>query len=362
VEGRIVIFILRVSLVAWLALAGAAVAQQDAPAPVEVVEAVGTEMAARVWAPGTVVSRGDARIASEGAGQLAWVAEVGDKVSAGDPVARIDASALELELRDDDAQIRRLEADLAFATQQLERRRQLSAQQIISAHELEETEATHQTAVQNLEAARVAREQTLFRLSRTTVRAPFSGRVVERLQEPGGYTAIGREVVRLVDVDRVEVQAQAPLAVERFVREGLRVTVSGRDREGAGTVRRVVRVGDATSRMFEIRVALEGEPWVVGSPVRVALPSSDARTVVAVPRDALILRSAATYVFRITDDDTAERIVVETGTGDSDLIAIEGDVAPGDRIVVRGGERLRVGQAVEVIERNESGGRQYAGG
>jgi multidrug efflux pump subunit AcrA (membrane-fusion protein) len=84
--------------------------------------------------------------------------------------------------------------------------------------------------------------------------------------------------------------------------------------------------------------------------------------VVAVPRDALILRSAATYVFRITDDDTAERIVVETGTGDSDLIAIEGDVAPGDRIVVRGGERLRVGQAVEVIERNESGGRQYAGG
>ncbi len=349
-------------LVATLA-SSAAVGAQEAPAtPVEIVEAVGTDMAARVWAPGTVVSRGDAQIAAEGAGQLSWVAEVGDRVPAGEAVARIDSSALELQLRNDEAQIKRLEADLAFAEQQLARSEHLAEQQVISANELEEAVAARETAVQNLEAARVAREQTLFRLSRTTVRAPFAGRVVERLQQPGGYTAVGQGIVRLVDVENVEVQAQAPLSVERFVDEGLAVTVSGRDREGSGTVRRVVRVGDAYSRMFEIRVAVDGEPWVVGSPVRVALPSSDARTVVAVPRDALILRSAATYVFRITDEGTAERVVVETGTGDSDLIEIDGDVSPGDRIVVRGGERLRVGQAVQVINSGGAVGAAIAGG
>ena len=353
---------LSIGLLAVAVGATAAAAQDAPPAPVEIVEAVGTTMAARVWAPGTVVSRDDAQIAAEGAGQLSWVAEVGDLVAAGEAVARIDAAALELQLRNDEAQIKRLEADLAFAEQQLARRRHLADEQVISANELEEAVSARETAAQNLEAARVAREQTLFRLSRTTVRAPFSGRVVERLQQPGGYTGVGQAIVRLVDVENVEVQAQAPLAVERYVDEGLQVEISGRDRDGTGVVRRVVRVGDAYSRMFEIRVALEGEPWVVGSPVRVALPSSAARTVVAVPRDALILRSAATYVFRVSADDTAERIAVQTGSGDSDLIEIVGEVSPGDRIVVRGGERLRVGQAVEVIDRRGGVGTEMAGG
>lgn len=354
---------LAVALAVPLAFTGTAGAQQQAPAtPVEIVKAVGTEMAARAWAPGTVVSRNDARIAAEGTGQLSWVADVGDLVSKGAAVAHIDSSALDLQLRNDEAQIKRLEADLTFANQQLARRKQLAEEQVISANELEEAQSAYETAVQNLEAAGVAREQTLFRLSKTTVRAPFSGRVVERLQQPGGYTSVGQELVRLVDVDNVEVRAQAPLSVERYVQEGLEVAVNARDRESAGTIRKVVRVGDAYSRMFEIRVALEGESWVVGTPVRVALPSSDARTVVAVPRDALILRSSATYVFRIDEEDKAERLVVETGTGDSDLIEIEGEVSPGDRIVVRGGERLRVGQAVRIVESQGSSGVRQAGG
>jgi RND family efflux transporter MFP subunit len=297
-----------------------------------------------------VASRNDARIAAEGAGQLTWVAEVGEIVHRGEAVARIDDSALRLQLKNDEAQIKRLEADLNFVDQQLERRRQLAEEQIISANDLEQTESQRETALQSLEAARVAREQTEFRISRTTVRAPFDGRVVERLQQPGGFTSAGQEVVRLVNVDEVEVRAQAPLSVEPFLSEGMSVDLEARGQRAAGRVDRVVRVGDQLSRMFEVRVGLTGDPWIVGTGVKVALPASAPREVVAVPRDALILRSDAIYVFRIKEDGTAERLIVETGIGDSALIEIVGDVRDGDRIVVRGGERLRPGQAVSTSE------------
>ncbi len=323
--------------------------QAPLPTPVKVVEAESTEMRSLSWVPGTVVSRSDARIAAEGTGRLTWVAEIGDVVRKGEPVARIDAAALELQLRNDEAQIKRLESELAFVNQQLERRRKLAEQQIISANDLEQTESQRETALQSLEAAKVGREQTRFWISRSTVRAPFAGKVVERLQQPGSYTSPGQELVRLVDVDDVEVRAQAPLSIEPFLDKGMPVSIEARGRSmSAGTIDRIVSVGDERSRMFEVRVGLDQGEWVVGSAVKVALPTSAPRAVVAVPRDALILRSDAIYVFRINGDDTAERLAVRTGIGDRDQIEIVGGIEPGDRIVVRGGERLRPGQTVTI--------------
>jgi uncharacterized transporter YbjL len=82
--------------------------------------------------------------------------------------------------------------------------------------------------------------------------------------------------------------------------------------------------------------------------VRVALPQSEPARVVAVPRDALILRENSTYVYRLKDDNTVEQIAVRTGMGSGEMIEVLGGVAQSDRVVVRGGERLRPGQSVIV--------------
>jgi len=322
---------------------------QEAPAaPVQVSEALFTDMAPSVLVPGTVVSRNDARIAAEVPGQLTFVAEVGDRAERGDVIARIDAQALEIQLKNDEATIRRLEANLRYLDQQLERTRRLTEQQVVAANDLEQLQSQYETAEQELVQAQVGKEQTEFRLERTRVRAPFAGRVVERLQQPGGYIGMGGEIVRLVDTDHIEVRAQAPLVVAPYLREGMSVLVKGEEQQAESKIRTVVQVGDERSRMFEVRLGIEGQPWIIGSPVRVALPSSSPQQVVAVPRDALVLRSDSIYLFKVSDEGKAERVVVETGIGHASLIEVRGDVAAGDRIVVRGGERLRPGQAVEV--------------
>jgi RND family efflux transporter MFP subunit len=339
--------------------AGVAIPQDGPPAvPVRVFEAVRQDLASQTWVPGTVMSRHDARLAAEVPGQLVWVADAGHVVGAGQMVARIDDASLQLQLRDDEARIRRLEANLAYLEQQVERTRRLSEEQVVAASNLEQVTSQRETAEQELVAARVGRERTEFLLSRTEVRAPFAGKVVERLQPAGSYASVGSPIVRLVDVNQVEIRALAPLAIERWVNDGMAVPIEMAGETLAGRVTSVIRVGDERSRMFEVRVqpqvpsqgSSQSRMPIIGAAVRVGLPNSGSREVIAVPRDALVLRSDSIYVFKVAADGTAQRVTVETGVGNGSLIEVIGDVSPGEKIVVRGAERLRPGQAVKITE------------
>jgi RND family efflux transporter MFP subunit len=336
-----------------LALSVAAVPASGAqegppPVPVQVGFALEQEMAPHTWVPGTVASRNFAAIASEVAGQLTWVAEVGDRVEQGQAVARINDQSLQLQLKNDVATIKRLEAQLEYLAQQVDRLQRLSDKKVVAANELEEARTQSQAAQQELVQAKVARERTLYELDRTRVGAPFTGEVVQRLQQPGSYSGVGEEIVHLVDTSSIEVRAQAPLSVAPYLSEGMTVTVKNPTGEVTGTIRRIIPVGDQRSRMFEVRIDVGNESWIVGTPVRVALPNDQSRRVITVPRDALILRSEGIYVFKVNGEGTAERVLVETGMGEASLIEVRGNVTGGDQVVIRGAERLQPGQSVEV--------------
>jgi RND family efflux transporter MFP subunit len=332
------------------ALADAQAPSGPPPAPVKIDVAQSLEMAAVLSAPASVVSRSDARVGAEVPGQLLRVAEVGEVVQRGDVIARIDSRALQLTLEESEAEIRRLEANRDYLAQQVGRLSRLSEQGIVSAEDLDEARSRRRTAAEELVQARASRDNIAYQLERTQVRAPFSGRVAERLQPAGGYAGVGSAIVRLVDTSRVEVQARAPLSVAPYLHEGMDVTVSDATRGLEGRIRTVVPVGDERSRQLEVRIEVPDAAWMIGSAVRVALPTSSVRQVVAVPRDALVLRRESTFIFKIDPEGAAQRVEVETGVGRGELIEVRGDVTAGDRVVVRGGERLRSGQPVHILE------------
>lgn len=335
-------------------------APQSPAVEVRVAEARVLGVDAVLWVPGTVVSRHDAEIASEVAGPLVAVAEVGDAVKTGEVLARVDDAALRLRLRSDEAEIRRLEAHAEYLDRQLERVGALNREQIATRTQLDELTSERAMSAQTLESARVDRDTTSFLIERSVLRAPFPGRVVARLAQPGGYVSVGQSVVRLVDTGHVEVRAQAPLQSAARIREGMELKVEGPVDTGSstsvGTVRAAVPVGDERSRMFELRVVPDGRTgaWPVGVPVRVGLPAArsgagaTAGGAVSVPRDALVLRRDATYVFVVGADETARRVVVEPGAGDGERIEVVGDLRRGDRVVIRGAERLDDGARVRI--------------
>jgi RND family efflux transporter MFP subunit len=328
--------------------AGAAGAQgQPPPAPVTVAPVTRGSLATTVTATGTVVSRNDARLAAEVTGRLDWVAEPGAKIAKGGQIARVDTRSLELQLRENDAQVARLAANAELLDTQLARLTALP-NGIASKSQIDEAAARLSMARHELEQARATRDSTRHQIERAVIRAPFPGHVVERIRQLGEFVSAGAEVVRLTDTGNVEVVARAPVADAGHLAVGQAVTVRGVAREAQSRIRAIVPVGDERSRMMEVRVAMSAAGWAIGSAVRVELPAARQAAGLMVPRDAVIVRADGAHVYRVGKDDVAERVAVRVGNGDSKRVEITGRLAEGDRVVVRGGERLRPGQTVKI--------------
>lgn len=311
--------------------------------------AVQRELAPVTWYPGTVMSRNDARLASEGEGRVVLVAEIGTRVEAGDIVARLDDALLRQLLSEAEADLDARQARLTYLAKQVNRLSELARQNNVAQNLLDEALSNRDMTRSELAAARARLLLIRERLERTYVRAPFDGVVSERLIQLGEWAESGTAVVRLVDTHALEVQTRVPSRSLIYVNEGAQLRMQASPETTTGRVRTIVPVGDDRSRLYELRLTLTDSPWPAGQSLRVAVPTAAPREVTAVPRDALVLRREGTSVFRIRDDDTAERVDVVPGIAAGEYIEVEGGIQPGDRVVIRGGERLRTGQKVRIV-------------
>lgn len=319
------------------------------PAPVKVVTVERTVLAPSLQLPATVVSRNDARLSAEVQGQLMWIAEIGTRVAAGEQVARIDDTFLTLQRAEYRGIVAREQARAEFLGREVQRLRTLEAENVAARNLLDQTESDLEGAASELDVAEARLNQIEVQLAKTRILAPFPGVVTERLQNPGELTSAGDPVLRLVQPDDLEVIARAPLASLGYVNQGTELDILGDSERGRGPVRTLVPFGDGRSHLFEIRVSVPPNPWRVGQSVRLVVPNAEPIEVLAVPRDALVLRREGTSVFRVLPDNTAERVTVSTGLGAGNMIQVIGGLDIGDRVMVRGAERLRQGQSVSVL-------------
>jgi RND family efflux transporter MFP subunit len=328
----------------------AALAQQHADAPsVGVMQARMVKMAPTMVLPGTVVSRNDSQLASEVEGRIAWVAEVGAIVPAGGIVARVDDTLAATQLASDKANMARLEAQLGYDRNQAQRMENLFAQNAIAKATRDQAVSTRDMDAAALSQAQAAVKKSQYEYDHSDIRAPFPGRVAARLINAGEYATAGKPVVRLVDIGSTEVSVQIPIEEASYLRDGLPVTVQIEGRNVAATVRAIVPVGDVASRTIEVRLTLPAGAGFVGDAAKVFIPSATPHAAIAVPRDALVLREDNTYVFKVDRKGVAEKIAVQTGSEEGTLVEVRGKIAPGERVIVRGAERLQAGQKVKPV-------------
>jgi len=160
----------------------------------------------------------------------------------------------------------------------------------------------------------------------------------------------GGNVVRVVDPNHLEVIARAPLEYFPFVSPGQSIGLRLGEQSTPARVRTVVAVGDENTHQFELRLDVEGSPFPVGTTLRVPIPTSMARQALTVPRDALVLRPEGQSVFVVNGDNEVRKVSVTLGVGQGPDIEVAGELEPGDRVVIRGNERLQPGQAVNIVD------------
>lgn len=318
------------------------------PANVRVAEAAFAELAPHSEAPGSVVSVSDSLIAAATPGKILWVADVGQEVAAGDVIARIDPADALLQRDESRSDIKRLASRADYLTRLVERHEGLGEDGGESEASVDQMRADRDEAQQNLARARIALRRAETALERTEVKAPFAGRIAAREIEVGEFVNPGAAVARLVNIEELEVTARAPDSLLAAVHPGDDISVTNGAQTAKAKVRAVVPVGDTVSRTLELRLVLPKTDWHIGSAVQVSLPRSAPRRVVAVDRDALILRADRVSVFVVGADNLSKQVDVELGAAEGDLIEVVGDIKAGDKVVIRGGERLRDGQPVAI--------------
>jgi RND family efflux transporter MFP subunit len=331
-----------------LAVPGALRAQDWPPAVVVVAPAEMLELAPSVDVPGTVVSRFDARLASELAAKLEWIAEVGTVVRKGDTVARLEPVTFRLLEMEAESRVRREQARVQFLLSEKGRLERLAQNNLSAKSQFDQTLSDLAVAESDVAIAQAQLGQARVAMHVTQIRAPFDGIVTERLRSIGERLNVADEVIRLVDPGSLEVVARAPLNTVNFINEGDRLQLHNDFREDEAAVRTIVPFGNPQSHMFEVRLDVDAAVWTVGESVRLSMPTAVAREVLAVPRDALVLRREGASVFRVDEDMLVEQVNVITGLGDGDFIEVIGDLRAGDRVVTRGAERLATGMKVNI--------------
>ena len=215
-------------------------------------------------------------------------------------------------------------------------------------------QAAAAAAVQEAEVQRIDDQ-----LAKHTIRAPFSGWVVERFTEKGQWVARGGLIARIAELDTLEIEAQVPESSVAALREGAQVRLefdAATDQAWIGTVARVVPQADLLSRSFPVRIRLEnqivdGVPTIKGGMLaRAWMPVGVAGSVMVVPKDALVLGGPKPLVFCIDPSSPTTGAVrpveVALGAAVEGHVAVRGGLEPGMLVVVRGNERLRPGMLV----------------
>lgn len=337
----------------FLALAAVPLAAQQPPASVvRVATVTRAEIAPTIPVPGTVHSRNEAELRAAVAGTLADVLEPGSIVAAGDVVARLDTRTLALQREEQEALLDRAGIEVNRLQSEYRRQRELQETDVVSEFQLEQTLANLQLAEADARIIAVRIRQIDDEIRRCSVRAPFAGMVVERARRGGEDVARGEMLARLTDVEHLEVRAFVPLKHLGRTQQGDRLRVFNPDVTATGTIRALIPSGDVRSQTFEVRIDLpeaERAGLVLGQLVSVAIPIRVRQSVLAVPRDALVLRSDGTYVFRVNAENVAERVAVTLGDSEGDLIAVDGALAEGDRVAIRGAENLSDGAPVRLL-------------
>lgn len=284
----------------------------------------------------------------------------GDKVKAGQVLARFDDSVLKAELASREASLREAEAIATEAEANIRRAEELSRTGAISGRDLDARRSTAATAKARVGVAIAARDQAAVRLAQTEIRSPTDGTVAKRNARLGAVmSAGGTELFTIIRDDRVELVAEVPEVDLPSLAPGQEVVLNATDADGnpfVGTVRLVSPVVDVRSRIGQVKIALPASPQLrpgmfVSGIARVGTVSAP-----VVPEAAIVYRDAKSLLV-VADkaaDENGHHVVhvreIRTGSRANGKVAILSGVTAGESVVLTGAPYLREGEKVTISD------------
>ena len=316
---------------------------------VKVDSVIDIELSPIAWVSGNIISKYDSKISSEVEGRIVDILDVGDFVRKGDVIAKIENTRYKLNYSEIESEIKPIESQLKFYTSEVDRLKKLANNNNAAKNKLEEFESNKDEAIAKIKLIKSRLSSANDLLLRTTIRSPFDGIITERYKSLGERVSDNDVIIRLVDANNPEIQSFVQRSSLDYINVGDAIEIKVNSSIIEGFVTKLIPVADNVSKLYEIRIGFQKNEWPIGASVKIACPINKKQNVLAVPRDALVIRDSRVVVYRVSALNRAEVIPVVTGISNQTHIQIIGDITLDDKIVVRGNERLRPNQQLKII-------------
>ncbi len=267
-----------------------------------------------------------ARVAGELQG---LVLREGDRVSAGQVVARIDATESQARVRQAQQQAEAARAQVDIARRSFDNNRSLVEQGFISKTALDTSAASLAAAEASFRAAQAGADLANKSLEDTVLRAPMAGVVAQRLAQPGERLAVDTRIVEIVDLSRLELEASLSPADSLLVRPGQEAVLSieGASQTLSAKVLRVNPSAVAGSRAVLAYLAVQSNPGLRQGLFVQGRLSVGTLQVLAIPLAAVRTDKPLPYVLLIQDGAVVHQTVELGARGeqaDQTMVGIKG--------------------------------------
>lgn len=366
----------------WLLYATSPVAVTAEPEPVIPVVRVQTAlpetMRLEVIAHGTVSPSTESDLVAEVRGRVVFVAnalEAGAFFSEGDELLRLDGREHAIAVDRARARVELRESEARLTESEAERHRSLARRDAASASDLHQFESRADVAAAALDEAKAQLAQAELNLDRTTLRAPFDGRVRERQVDVGQFVNPGAALARIYAIDYAEVRLPIRTSELAYLdlptaRAGdgpspspvtLSAELGGRSYEWPAVLTRSEGSIDLRTRMMHVvarvddpqaRLSSDREPLLAGLFVRARIQGREVRDVYRLP--ALALHEGS-YVFVVDADDRLGKRQVEIVQLGRHEIIVGTGLQAGERIVVSPLRMFTEGMRVRAADGAEPG-------
>ncbi|HEX5359524.1 MAG TPA: efflux RND transporter periplasmic adaptor subunit [Fluviicoccus sp.] len=327
-----------------------------APKPsltVTVVQPQRMDIPLAVAANGSIAAWQEASIGNEAQGyRLAEVkVNVGDTVKKGQVLAVFAADMAQAELLQGKAAVAEAEANLAAASADAQRARDLQSNGAISAQQITQYLTAEKTAKARLDVQKAAVNALQIRLNQTQVKAPDDGVISARNATVGAVTPAGQELFRLIRQGRLEWRAEVAAAELAGIRPGqaVRVTPAG----GSvleGRVRMVAPTVDTATRNGLVYVDLPKSGAAKAGMFARGEFALGGKTGFTLPQTAVLLRDGYSYIFQVQPDNKVRQLKVTVGRRLGDRIEITSALDATARFVAAGAGFLADGDLVRVVD------------